>query len=1058
MLESDSKDVLNPPIYTLYKMMKIKKYPYCDYRFVYSVIILCLVFCIGASSAFAKQAKLQIRLGEYDTYSRVVFDWSSLVGYKVTQEADRLVLSFNAGAKSKVKIPSTQALSRVQGINILSQNKDSLEIEVLTGGNLKAKDFRLVRRIVVDVSGQLTQQKSTQKQPSRNNIAKDKVAKKKPAPVKSVPVVPVDQVEEPIPLTPTKRPTTLTKDKAKPAKPIDKNQEKLKNNLKNIVTKTAQGDHVQIDNIEVQTTSNTNATNIIDTQASTAPPRQPTVITISTIEPTGLAVFTRFGYLWVVLDSELGTIEPERFGPLADDLGRPDIYDSQNGVAYRFTLSEKQFISTRRENLAWQVILSDVEQPEFSDAYVEPLYDAAGKNARLIGYFNAIRRVMPIADPIVGDTIYVVPTRQADQKQIDPILNSDVQILKTALGFAAVARHEKLGISIPSKGEIEISLEGGLNLSSPASRISEIKSFSNDEETDPQDIERLFNLKTWQKGGTSKFAKNRLELLEQLITAKEDKEISDLMFELALLHFANGFGHEALGYLDVVAGYDEDILKRPSFLAIRGAANALAGRYDDAISDLGTPALQQQPEAQLWRGFAAAATEQWKLAGRLFPDNNILLNGYPKKLAITLTLYMAESALRQGNAELAAKFLDSLSNVNEDLPLHHEAGLRYLRGEMFRQNDQPARALKEWSWVINARDRLYQAKARLAKVLLDLQQEHITEEQALEILENNMRFAWRDDGLETQILQNIGRLQLTTGRYYDGLVQLKDTIRLARYNREDTQDIAKQMKNVFFDLFVNGKASTIPALEAISIYSEFPELQPTGKDRAMAAINFTEYLVKVDLLDRAAQTLEDTLKSTAIQDAQIPHIGTRLASIYLLNGQPNEAISALQRTGRKNINPDTQEERQLLRARALSEIDLTDEAITAISAYNSIDSDRLRADIYWRAGRWNDSAEALFTLMPPPDKIVRLSPEQAGYVLNAAVALKLAGNTQVLAAVRQDFLQLMSRTALATSFNVVTRPVGRATLSDRETMLKIAGEVDIFKGFLDKYRNQDNES
>ena len=73
-------------------------------------------------------------------------------------------------------------------------------------------------------------------------------------------------------------------------------------------------------------------------------------------------------------------------------------------------------------------------------------------------------------------------------------------------------------------------------------------------------------------------------------------------------------------------------------------------------------------------------------------------------------------------------------------------------------------------------------------------------------------------------------------------------------------------------------------------------------------------------------------------------------------------------------------------------------------------------------------------------------------VLNTAVALKLAGNTQELSEFKSAYDPLMAGTALANSFAIVTRPAGRTTLSDRDTMLNIAGEVDLFRGFLDSYR------
>jgi hypothetical protein len=54
---------------------------------------------------------------------------------------------------------------------------------------------------------------------------------------------------------------------------------------------------------------------------------------------------------------------------------------------------------------------------------------------------------------------------------------------------------------------------------------------------------------------------------------------------------------------------------------------------------------------------------------------------------------------------------------------------------------------------------------------------------------------------------------------------------------------------------------------------------------------------------------------------------------------------------------------------------------------------------------------------------------------------------------RANYLKQMSRTTLGSTFGVVTRSGGSTSLADRETILKIAGEVDMFKGFLDNYKS-----
>jgi hypothetical protein len=50
----------------------------------------------------------------------------------------------------------------------------------------------------------------------------------------------------------------------------------------------------------------------------------------------------------------------------------------------------------------------------------------------------------------------------------------------------------------------------------------------------------------------------------------------------------------------------------------------------------------------------------------------------------------------------------------------------------------------------------------------------------------------------------------------------------------------------------------------------------------------------------------------------------------------------------------------------------------------------------------------------------------------------------------------MAKTGQRDIFGVVTRESSSTDLSDRETLLRIAGEVDMFKGFLKSYHSADD--
>ena len=206
----------------------------------------------------------------------------------------------------------------------------------------------------------------------------------------------------------------------------------------------------------------------------------------------------------------------------------------------------------------------------------------------------------------------------------------------------------------------------------------------------------------------------------------------------------------------------------------------------------------------------------------------------------------------------------------------------------------------------------------------------------------------------------------------------------------------------------------------------------------------------MDLLSKAAEIMEGQLKNGNLADDKSAALGAKLTAVYLLDSKPKQALAALQETDRSDLSARIREERTLLKARAQSQLGLTSEAIATLSMFNSRNAQRLKADVLWHAQKWADAATATETLLP--DLTKPLTDEDAAYVVDAAVAWKLADNMDKLKEIKTKYESAMAATKLASTFSVVTRDGGSSALGDRETMLRIAGEVDMFKGFLENYK------
>ena len=147
-------------------------------------------------------------------------------------------------------------------------------------------------------------------------------------------------------------------------------------------------------------------------------------------------------------------------------------------------------------------------------------------------------------------------------------------------------------------------------------------------------------------------------------------------------------------------------------------------------------------------------------------------------------------------------------------------------------------------------------------------------------------------------------------------------------------------------------------------------------------------------------------------------VAAQLAGFGLLDNRPADALKALDIDVGKDMPPDMMRQRQQLRARALTELSRSDEALAILANDNSRDADRLRADIFWRTRNWTEAAKVFAHLVPPPGAPT-LDRADAQLVLNWASALTLAGDQLALSDLRSGYGKAMAATAFADAFHVI---------------------------------------
>jgi hypothetical protein len=298
-------------------------------------------------------------------------------------------------------------------------------------------------------------------------------------------------------------------------------------------------------------------------------------------------------------------------------------------------------------------------------------------------------------------------------------------------------------------------------------------------------------------------------------------------------------------------------------------------------------------------------------------------------------------------------------------------------------------------------------------------------------------------------------LQREAGDYPSALRALRSLVNYYPDDK-DTPKAAQLMSDMFKMLYLQGGADSLSPISAIGLFDEFRELTPTGAEGDEMIRKLADRLAKVDLLDRAAELLKHqvTYRLSGVDKARV---GAQLALLDLMNQQPQAALDGLTASEAPAEPAELVNQRRHLKARALSDLDQTADAVHALDGDNSAEAAQLRSEIHWKAQDWAGAAADFEAMVPRPDRGAKLDDKQASVCLRWATALVLANDERGLAGLRRNYGPAMAGTPYAEGFTLLTSALDRETPDMPEIAAKIK-EVEGFKGFLADYRKRMQDS
>jgi tetratricopeptide (TPR) repeat protein len=769
------------------------------------------------------------------------------------------------------------------------------------------------------------------------------------------------------------------------------------------------------------------------------------VLSFPFANPAGAAVFRRGGAIWVVFDAP-ARLDISTFPRGLRQMASAETFQGPDYAAVRIEAPPGLPFRAESAGATWSVALGRAPSPQ--SALVRVVRDEAGGPAALKSAVAGATRVLRIPDPVVGDRMTVVtalgpakgsPLRR-EFAQVNVLPSSQGLALESFVPDLAVThdgdvvrigRPEGLALSPISVGSAPE--DAGLNTPRPAI------------------MPALIDQTDWPKTGPDGFLARYNELFTAAAQESQKGKDAPTANRFALARFLVGseLAFEAIGVLNDMARRTPEVLENPEFRGLRGISRVMARRYAEAATDFSAPILASDPSASLWRAYISAQLGQWTETRNEFAAGAEAFNQFSPLWKSRFARAEAQAALSQGDFEGADK---AIRLALEDRAGSEETlSVRLLQARLLEAQGAKERALRIYQAVATAPLQWLATPAALRAARIRLDDGKINAIQAADEI-NALRYRWRGDGTELEIIRTLGGIYLSQGRYREAL----ETLRSAGRSLPDLPEAVQlqaDLNTSFRSLFMDGVADGLQPVQALALFLDFKELTPLGADGDMMVRRLVGRLVNVDLLEQAAELLKYQTENR-LDGAPKAQVATDLAVIYLMDRKPEQALQAINNSRTTLLPPPMQMERRRVEARALIALNRPDDAIELLEMDRTPEGEDLRTEIIWRQKKWPAAAAAFERSLgdrwrnPAP-----LSPEEEGKLLRAGIAYSLSGDEAALARLRTRFSgfidQARNPDALRVGLTgVETAEVGAADFS------KVTADNEAFSGWVDKMRTK----
>ncbi|MET3664590.1 endoglucanase [Caulobacter sp. 1776] len=763
--------------------------------------------------------------------------------------------------------------------------------------------------------------------------------------------------------------------------------------------------------------------------------------------PAGAAVFRRGEAVWIVFDT------PARLdiGKLPTSSMRYSKIQAFKGADYSalriVTQAGTPYVAEGQGGL-WKISLGPGNQ-ETPDV-IKVARDESVHPATLSATVSGVTKAVWVDDPAVGDKMVIAPALAPSKGLPSRREYIEMALLQSVQGLAVETYATDL--LVQADGDLlRIGRPKGLVLSPISASTPPEEAAAGAPQ--PMSMPALIDLDNWPKTGSGGFL-TRYNALQGAIPAAPEGEgkDSDTGARMALARFLVGsqMSFEAIGVLNAAGRKHQTLLGDAEFRGLRGMAKVMAGRLTEADADFSSPVLADDPSSALWRGYISAKQGQWADARSKFVGGGRALDLFPPLWRARFLHAEAQAALGVGDLTGAMQLITKALALPQ-IPIEDQLDTRLTQARIFEAKGEKVRAQRMFQAIARAPIDRIATPALLHATEIGYAKGQISAAKAAETL-NQLRYRWRGDGVELEVIRALGKLFIDQGRYREALEVLRSAGRQLP-DRPEALALQNDLSNTFRQLFLQGLADGMQPIQAVGLFYDFQDLTPIGADGDQMVRNLVRRLVDVDLLDDAAKLLKYQVDNrlNGVPKAQV---ATDLAWIYLMNKKPEDALTAINDTRTTILPPALNVERRLATARALMSLGRYDDALELIEKDNSRDGQEIRAEIAWKQHTW-PAAGALYerSLGDRFKTPGALAPSDEARLLRAAVAYSLADDDAALGRLRQRWSGFIDTAGNPDGLRVALQGMNVESLSASD-FSRVTADNEAFNGWIGRMKDK----